>query len=71
MTTVSPSPMGSSGLRQQRMLQHMQTAPMENMLKQVKTQKSMKSNEFTAPQQKEGEQKEQLYSPLMTNRNNS
>lgn len=49
----------------------MQTAPMENVLRQVRTQKSLKSNENTAQQQKEGEPKEKLYSPLMTNRNNS
>lgn len=38
-SNMSPSPLGSSQVRQQRILHHMQTAPMEHMLQRVKTQK--------------------------------
>lgn len=60
-SNMSPSPMGSNpNIRQQRMLHHMQTAPMENMLKQIKTQKSLKSNPGQAEQLKGT-----MYSPLV------
>lgn len=35
-SNMSPSPMGSSGLRQKRILHHMQTAPLETALRQIK-----------------------------------
>jgi len=33
---MSPSPLGSTGLRQKRLLHHMQTAPLETALRQIK-----------------------------------
>jgi len=64
-------------IRDKRMLNHMQTAP-ENVLRQVKTQKSLKSNEqmnavVGASPNDAHVRKNQMgmYSPLETNRNNS
>ena len=62
-STLSPSPMGSKGIRQQRILHHMQTAPMENALRQIKTQASLGSSN----QKPNAELKGALYSPLVVN----
>ena len=64
--------MSSKQIRQQRMLHHMQTAPMENMLRQARQQKSVNSKENTnAGQREEDNAKTTAYSPLITNRGNS
>lgn len=67
---MSPSPLGSKSLRQQRMLHHMQTAPMETMLRQARpSQKSV--NDFNVNGAGDNDLKHAIYSPLATNRGNS
>ena len=60
---MSPSPMGSAGVRQKRIMHHMQTAPLENALRQIKTQKSLCGNAGAQNEQNKGA----MYSPLVVN----
>jgi hypothetical protein len=54
------------------MLHHMQTAPMENMLRQARTQKSVNSKDYNQGHMRdEDNPKANMYSPLVTNRGNS
>ena len=45
---MSPNPTKSNNVRQKRILHHMQTAPMENALRQMKTQKSQEGHPLRA-----------------------
>ena len=71
LSDLSPSPMGSKTIRQQRMLHHMQTAPMENMLRQARNQKSVGSKDNVQGMRDDDNPKNHMYSPLVTNRGNS
>lgn len=69
---MSPSPMQSKTIRKIRMQHHMQTAPMENMLRQARPQKSVTSKDVNQfGQREDGNPKATMYSPLVTNRGNS
>ena len=59
---MSPSPMGSQAVRQKRILHHMQTAPMENALRQIKAHKSIGGNQGPNEAIKGA-----VYSPLVVN----
>ena len=64
-SNMSPSPLGSVHVRQQRMLHAMQSAPMDHALRQMKTQKSIGSTNAN-------DVKGVVYSPLVVNgRDNS
>ena len=58
--------MGSAGVRQKRIMHHMQTAPLENALRQIKTQKSIGSGCGNAGVYNE-QNKGAMYSPLVVN----
>ena len=60
---MSPSPMGTTHIRQNRVLHHMQTAPMENALRQIKSGKSIEGQ----VNQANPNVKANLYSPLVVN----
>ena len=49
----------------------MQTAPMENMLRQARPQKSVNSKDYNQNAKDEDNPKAHMYSPLVTNRGNS
>lgn len=64
--SMSPSPINNKAVRQKRILHHMQTAPMETALRQLKSQKSLGSNQVAIEQQKGN-----VYSPLVGGDQNS